>query len=79
MTSFMTNEQIITAAKNDIDKHIDNGTFYGNDTPADDEAHGGNWENFHSITSCYGQWAEDGVSADPLLWEMYEKDYPQYF
>lgn len=79
MTDFMSNDQIISAAKSDIDKQIDRGTFYGDQAPANDKEHGGDWENFHTITSLYAQWAKDQTEAEQELWKMYEEEYGQYF
>jgi hypothetical protein len=79
MTDFMSNDQIISAAKSDIDNKIDRGIFYGDQAPNDDGAHGGDWENFFTITSLYAQWSKDQASAEEELWKMYEEDYPQFF
>lgn len=72
MTDTMTNDQILTAAKNDIDNHIEEGTFKGYDEVDDNE------ENFYTITSLYAQWAEVEVDAEACLYEMYEDQYPDY-
>jgi hypothetical protein len=79
MTATMTNDQILSAAISDIDNKIERGVFYGNDAPEDDNEHGGDWENFHTITSLYAQWSDDPVEAEQILWDMYQEKYSQYF
>lgn len=76
MTDFMSIDQIISAAKNDIDGHIAQGTFTGEEGTTDDDQ-----ENFHTIESLYCQWAKKGEEreAELKIWEMFEEDYPEYF
>ena len=73
MTDFMSNEQIVNAAKNDIDRHIDNGTFTGYEGTTDDDQ-----ENFYTITSLYAQWSRNEAEAELALDTMYAEDYPEY-
>lgn len=70
---YMTIEQIQTAAKNDIDRHIKSNSFTGYEGTTDD-----NQENFYTITSLYTQWAKDSNEAEIALDAMYEEDYPQF-
>ena len=72
MTDFMSNEQIVSAAKGDIDNHIANGTFTGYEGTTNDDQ-----ENFYTITSLYAQWARNESEAELALDEMYE-DYPEF-
>ena len=73
MTDFISNDQIVSAAKNDIDTHIENGTFKGYEgTTKNDQ------ENFYSITSLYTQWARNESEADLALNNMYVEYYPEY-
>lgn len=73
MTKYMSVEQILDSARNDISKHISRDTFTGNETCEDDE------ENFYTIESLYAQWAEDENEARESLWKMFEAEHPQYF
>ena len=76
MTDFMSIDQIISAAKNDINGKIGDGLFTGQeDTTNDDQ------ENFYTIESLYCQWAKRGEenNAGLKIWEMFEEDYPEYF
>lgn len=73
MTKFMTIDQIITSAKNDIDTHIDKNSFMGYEGTTDDDQ-----ENFYTITSLYAQWGEDIIVAELALDKMYAEDYPKY-
>ena len=72
MTDFMSNEQIVNAAKNDIDRHIQQGNFTGYEASTDDG------ENFYTITSLYAQWAKNEAEAELALNDMYAEDYPEY-
>lgn len=72
MTNTMTIDQIISAAKNDIDIHIEAGTFTGYEDCTENE------ENFYTITSLYAQWAENEAEAELALDTMYEEDYSEY-
>lgn len=74
MTETMSNEQIISAAKSDIDNHIANGTFVGDQSITDDDQ-----ENFYTIESLYTQWSEDEAEASVELWKMFEEDYPEHW
>ena len=73
MNKYMTVEQIISAAKNDIDNHIAQGNFTGYEGTTTDDG-----ENFYTITSLYAQWAENESEAEIALDAMYEEDYPEY-
>ena len=73
MTKYMTVEQILDSARNDISKHIAKGTFKANEGCDDDE------ENFYTIESLYCQWAEDEEEARESLWAMFEAEHPQHF
>jgi len=73
MTDFMSNEQILNAAKNDIDNHIADGSFTGYEGTTDDDS-----ENFYTITSMYAQWARNEAEAELALDTMYAEDYPEY-
>lgn len=72
MTDFMSIEQVVNAAKNDIDRQIENGTFKGYESAGDNE------ENFYTITSLYAQWARNENEAELALDKMYEEDYPEF-
>lgn len=69
----MTNDQILSAARSDINRQIAKGTFTGQNDCTDNE------ENFHTITSLYAQWSDDSLEAENVLWRMFEEEYPQYF
>jgi len=74
-----TDEQLLKVARMDINKHIDNGTFYvlGEEPQAfhDGELDG---ENFYTIMSLYSQHHEDEDKAETILTNMFKKEYPQY-
>ena len=74
-----TDEQLLKVARMDINKHIDNGTFYvlGEEPQAfhDGELDG---ENFYTIVSLYSQHHEDEDKAETILTNMFKKEYPQY-
>lgn len=72
MTDFMSIEQVVNAARNDIKKHVAQGTFKGHDYAGDDE------ENFYTITSLYAQWARDKQSAEDALDAMYAEEFPEF-
>ena len=72
MTDFMSNEQIVNAAKNDIDRHLEQGNFTGYEASTDEG------ENFYTITSTYAQWARNEAEAELALNDMYAEDYPEY-
>ncbi len=74
MTDFMSVDQIISAAKNDIDDKIERGLFTGDQGTEDD-----NEENFYTVESLYCQWARDRADAELKLWDMYHEDYPEWF
>ncbi len=73
MTDFMSIDQIISAAKSDIDNKIEEGRFTGDQGTEDD-----NEENFYTIESLYCQWARDEQAASLKIWEMFEEDYPEW-
>ena len=73
MTDFMSIDQIISAAKSDIDNKIEEGRFTGDRGTEDD-----NEENFYTIESLYCQWARDEQAASLKIWEMFEEDYPEW-
>jgi hypothetical protein len=74
MTTFMTIDQILSAAKSDINNKIQRDLFRGNEPCEDD-----NDENFETITSLYSQWAEDKEDAETELFAMYNECYPEWF
>lgn len=73
MSDFMTIEQVLDAARGDINRQIKNGTFKGYDECTDNE------ENFYTITSLYAQWAKDKDKAEDALDRMYAEEYPEFF
>ena len=76
---YMTDEEILRAARNDIDNQISRGTFYtlGQEPQAfhDGEIDG---ENFYTIISLYCQYAEDEDRCEKKLQDMFKKDYAEY-
>ena len=76
---YMTDEEILRAARNDIDNQISRGTFYtlGQEPQAfhDGEIDG---ENFYTIISLYCQYAEDEDRCEKKLRDMFKKDYAKY-
>tara|TARA_R100000455_G_C6273219_1_gene130562 strand:- start:1981 stop:3228 length:1248 start_codon:yes stop_codon:yes gene_type:complete len=76
---YMTDEEILRAARNDIDNQISRGTFYtlGQEPQAfhDGEIDG---ENFYTIISLYCQYAEDEERCEKKLQDMFKKDYAEY-
>ena len=72
LSEYLTVEQIVDAARNEIKRCINNGNFVGNKMPTEDE------ENFHTIEALYVQWAEDEMLASEKLWEMFEEEFSQY-
>jgi hypothetical protein len=73
MSEFMTIEQILDAARSDINRQIKNGTFKGYDECTDNE------ENFYTISSLYAQWAKNSNDAEIALDRMYAEEYPEFF
>ena len=69
----MTVDQIVSAAKSDIDRHIKAGTFIKQGQELKDKN-----ENVYSIISCYTQWAENENEAELAIWDMMEEDYNEY-
>ena len=76
---YMNDEEILRAARNDIDNQISRGTFYtlGQEPQAfhDGEIDG---ENFYTIISLYCQYAEDEDRCEKKLQDMFKKDYAEY-
>ena len=75
MTDFMSNEQIVSAAKSDIKRHISTNSFIKQGKDLKDE---NNDENVYTIISCYIQWAKNEQEAELAIWAMMEEDYPEY-
>lgn len=73
VAKYMTIEQVVTAARNDVVKHIKKGTMRkeGEECTDDDE-------NIYSITSCYTDWAEDEQEASNAIYTMFEEEFPEY-
>jgi hypothetical protein len=68
----MTIQQVLDAAKSDINRHVNNGTFKGYEGADDNE------ENFYTITSLYAQWAENQSEAEAALDAMYAEEYSEF-
>jgi len=75
MTDFMSVDQIVSAAKSDIQRHVEAGTFVKQGEDLRDE---NNDENVYTIISCYCQWAKDEAEAEQAIWSMMEEEYPEY-
>ena len=80
---YMTDEELLRAARNDIQNQIDNGTMYAIDEQPRNEHcdEDGNWEdgeNLYTIVTSYAQYHKDEDKAEKILWKMFREEYPQY-
>lgn len=73
MTEFMTIDQIVDAARNDVSNHIANGTMKKESEHCTDDD-----ENVYTIDSLYTQWAEDEGAASNAITTMFEEEFPEY-
>ncbi len=73
MTEFMTTEEVVDAARNDVSKHIANGTFKKENEHCSDQD-----ENIYTIDSLYSQWAEDEQKASNAITTMFKEEFSKY-
>jgi len=73
MTEFMTIEQVVDAARNDVTNQIANGTMKFETEQCTDDC-----ENIYTIDSLYTQWAEDEAAASNAIYTMFEEEFPEY-
>lgn len=73
MSEYLSIEQVVDAARNDVARKVKQGMFTGRrDTTNDDQ------ENVHTIVSLYSQWAEDQGKAEDAIMEMMETEFKRY-
>lgn len=73
MSKYLSIEQVVDAARNDVARKVKQGMFTGRrDTTNDDQ------ENVHTIVSLYSQWAEDQGKAEDAIMEMMETEFKRY-
>jgi len=73
MERFMTIDQIVAAAENDAKRQRENGRLRSiSEDCGDDE------ENIYTLTSLYGQWAEDEIEAENAIWTMFKEKFSNF-
>lgn len=70
MTEYMTIDQVVAAAQNDVTRQLENGTM-----KKESEQCTENDENIYTITSMYSQWAENEVEAEQAIWTMFKEKF----
>jgi hypothetical protein len=75
MENYMTIDQVVAAAENDVKHQIERGTMYTTDEWDDSFDRG---ETVYSITSLYSQWAEDQVEAEDAIWTMFKEKFSKF-
>jgi len=71
--NFLTIEQIVDAARNDVAKKLKKGLFIGQrEVTRDDQV------NVQTITSLYSQWAENEQEAEDLIWTMFRTEFGKF-
>lgn len=71
--TYLSIEQVVDAARNDVSRKIKEGRFRGlQDTQNDNE------ENVHTIISLYSQWAENISEAENSIWTMFNKEFSKF-
>lgn len=71
--AYLTIEQVVDAARNDVSSKIREGRFKGLQETQDD-----NEENVHTIISLYSQWAENMSEAEDSIWTMFNKEFSKF-
>lgn len=71
--NYMTVSQIVDAARNDVLRHISNGTMKKEDEHCSDDD-----ENIYTIDSLYSQWAENEEAASNAIYTMFEEEFTEY-
>lgn len=70
---YMSIEQIVDAARNDVVKQIAKGTMRKEDEHCSDDE-----ENVYTIDSLYSQWAKDEAAASEAISTMFKEEFPEY-
>lgn len=73
MENYMTIDQVVTAARNDVTNQIANGTMKFETEQCPDDC-----ENVYTIDSLYSQWAKDETAASNAIHEMFSEEFPEY-
>ena len=73
VAEYMTIEQVVTAARNDVINQIANGTMKMESENCPDDC-----ENVYTIDSLYSQWAKDETAASNAISTMFEEEFPEY-
>ena len=73
MTHFMTVTQVVDAARNDVNNHINSGTMKKESEHCSDDD-----ENIYTIDSLYSQWAENEETASNAIYAMFKEEFPEF-
>lgn len=73
MSEFMTIDQIVSAARNDVSRQLTKGTLKSESEVCID-----NDENIYTIVSLYSQWAEDEIEAENAIWTMFKEEFSNF-
>ena len=70
---YMTLEQVVDAARNDVTQQIKKGTMRKESEHCPDDE-----ENIYTIDALYSQWAKDKEVASDAITTMFAEEFPEY-